>query len=321
VKQSFFLRLATIAPCVLVAAACTRGAEEQAALSFETPEAAVAAFIEALESQDARELERLLGPGTEALVSSGDEISDRAAREAFLARYRDSHRLVAGGPDDLVLQVGADQWPLPIPLTRVGERWRFDGAAGADEIVTRRIGANELRTIDVLRSYVGAQEEYASRGHDGAPSGLFAQRLRSDPGTENGLYWEASGDQPPSPAGPLLAAAASEGYGGAPGAPYHGYLYRMLSSQGPAANGGERTYLVGEQLRGGFALLAYPALYGVSGVTTFMVNHEGVVWQRDLGEKTAELARALERFDPDAQWTPLAPEAVQPASLARAEGR
>jgi hypothetical protein len=301
-----------MASCMLiVGSACTRGAQEQSTLSFETPEAAVAALIEALESQDAKGLERLLGPDTEALVSSGDEIADRAAREAFVARYRSSHRLVAGGPADLVLQVGADQWPLPIPLTRTGDRWRFDGAAGAQELLTRRIGANELRTIDVLRSFVGAQQEYASKGHDGAPAGLFAKRLRSDPGKENGLYWEARGDEPPSPAGPLLAAAAEEGYGGGgAGAPYHGYLYRMLSSQGPAANGGERSYLVGDELRGGFGVLAYPAVYGVSGVTTFMVNHEGVVWQRDLGEKTAEAARALDRFDPDAQWTPLAWEAA-----------
>jgi Protein of unknown function (DUF2950) len=293
---------------VLLAPACTKRAEDAAAMSFTTPDAAVAALIAALESQDAKELARLLGPGTEALVSSGDEVADRAAREAFLERYRSEHRLVAGGPDDLVLQVGADQWPLPIPLVRADGHWRFDGAAGAAEILTRRIGANELRTIDVLRSYVGAQQDYASTGHDGAAPGLFARRLRSDPGTQNGLYWEAASGQLPSPAGPLLAAAAAEGYGGAPGKPYHGYLYRVLLSQGPAASGGERQYVLGEELRGGFALLAYPAVYGVSGVMTFMVNHDGVVWQRDLGEETPDAAPALERFDPDERWTPLAPE-------------
>jgi hypothetical protein len=293
----------------LLASACTWRAENEAAQSFDTPDAAVDALISALESQDVRKLGRLLGPGTDALVSSGDEVADRAARTAFLERYRSAHRLVAGGPDDLVLQVGADQWPLPIPLARSAGRWRFDGAAGAAEILTRRIGANELRTIDVLRSYVGAQEEFASTGHDGAAAGRYAQRLRSDPGKENGLYWEAASGQSPSPAGPLLAAAAAEGYGGAPGTPYHGYLYRMLLSQGAAASGGERNYLVGDELRGGFALLAYPAVYGVSGVMTFMVNHDGVVWQRDLGEQTPEKARAVERFNPDEEWTPLAPEA------------
>jgi hypothetical protein len=308
VKVSRLFSVATILSAVLSASACGRREDVSAALSFDTPDAAVAALIAALESRDANELARLLGSGAEALVSSGDDVADRAAREAFLERYRSEHRLVAGGPDDLVLQVGADQWPLPIPLARAGGRWRFDGAAGAAEILTRRIGANELRTIDVLRSYVGAQQDYAATGHDGATPGRFAQRLRSEPGTQNGLYWEAAAGEPPSPAGPFLAAAAAEGYGGAPGKPYHGYLYRMLLSQGPAANGGERPYVRGDELRGGFALLAYPAVYGVSGVMTFMVNHDGVVWQRDLGDETPDAAPAVERFDPDEKWTPLASE-------------
>jgi putative hemolysin len=277
---------------------------------FNAPDEAVAALIAALEKQDVQELKRVLGPGTDELVSSGDDVADRAAREAFLARYREQHRFVAGSPGDVVLQVGADDWPLPIPLVREQDRWRFDGAAGAEEIVTRRIGANELRTIDVMRSYVGAQQEYASTGHDGAPPGVYAQRLRSEAGKRDGLYWETTRDEPQSPAGPLLAAAAAEGYGQGAGAPYHGYLYRTLLSQGPAANGGAREYVVGGKLTGGFALLAYPADYGASGVVTFMVNQDGVVWQRDLGEQTALHAPAIMQFNPDEHWTPIAPESI-----------
>ena len=267
------------------------------------------ALVAALEKHDVQELGRLLGPGTDKLLTSGDEVSDRAAREAFLARYREQHRFVAGSPGDMVLQVGADDWPLPIPLVREQGRWRFDGAAGAEEIVARRIGANELRTIDVMRSYVDAQQEYASTGHDGAAAGVYARRLRSEPDKQNGLYWETTADEALSPAGPLLAAAADEGYGHA-SASYHGYQFRMLLAQGPAANGGAHEYLVGGKLTGGFALLAYPAEYGASGVMTFMVNQDGVVWQRDLGEKTAQVAASIQQFNPDETWTPIAPEAL-----------
>ena len=190
-------------------------------------------------------------------------------------------------------------------------RWRFDGAAGAEEIVTRRIGANELRTIDVMRSYVDAQNEYASTGHDGAAPGVYAQRLRSEAGKHNGLYWETAAGETLSPAGALLAAAADEGYGQTSGAPYHGYRYRTLPSQGSAANGGAHEYIVGGKQTGGFALLAYPAEYGASGVMTFMVNQDGIVWQRDLGEETAQLATSVQQFNPDETWTPIAAESLE----------
>jgi hypothetical protein len=198
---------------------------------------------------------------------------------------------------------------LPIPLVREAGRWQFDGAAGAEEILLRRIGANELRAIDVMRGYVVAQEEYASVPRDGSAPGAYAQKLHSDAGTQNGLYWETEPGAPPSPAGPFLANATAEGYS-APGGlvPYHGYVFRTLLAQGSAANGGAREYIVDGAQTGGFALLAYPAAYGASGVTTFIVNHDGVVWQRDLGEDTATLATAMTQFDPDAAWTPIAPE-------------
>jgi hypothetical protein len=283
--------------------------------SFETSEAAVEALVAAAEKTDVAELQRILGPGTEDLLESGDAIADRAEREGFLKRYHARHRLVVGGPADVVLQVGEDNWPLPIPLVREGDKWRFDGAAGADELLLRRIGANELRTIDVMRGFVVVQQDYAAKGHDGAVAGIYASRFRSTPGKQDGLFWEVSGDEPPSPAGPFLAAAAEEGYA-LEGAnektgkrtPYHGYVYRMLLSQGPAAHGGPRDYVVNGKLTGGFAMLAIPESYGVSGITSFIVNQDGVVWQRDLGENTAQVAQSIQRFDPDRSWTPIAPE-------------
>lgn len=306
-----FSEFAAVAVVAMAICACTKRAPQPAEqVSFATPDEAVAALVASLEKNSIEELRRMLGPGTDELLSSGDEVQDRAARETFIQQYSARHRLVAGGPNDVVLQVGEDDWPLPIPLVRRDARWYFDGAAGADEIVLRRIGGNELRTIDVMRGFVAAQDEYAATGHDGAPSGIYAQKLRSDPGKHNGLYWEVAAGEAQSPAGPFLAAATGEGYTAQQGsrAPYHGYLYRMLFSQGPDANGGERDYLVDGRLTGGFALLAYPDAYGASGVMTFVVNQDGVVWQRDLGENTAQTAASLEQFDPGRDWTPIALE-------------
>jgi Protein of unknown function (DUF2950) len=275
--------------------------------TFATPDEAVAALIAA--GDDNQALQRLLGPGTKELLSSGDPVADRRAREAFRERYQAYHELVAGSPNDLVLLVGEDRWPLPVPLVRRDGRWSWDGAAGARELVTRRIGANELRTIDVMRGFVEAERDYAAEGHDGGKPGVYAQKLRSSPGKHDGLYWEVSAAGRPSPAGPLLAAANSEGYaGGGADAPYHGYLFKILTSQGPEANGGARSYIADGKLTGGFALLGYPVSYRVSGVMTFLVNQDGVVWQRDLGPDTATAAAAITQFNPDNSWTPLAPE-------------
>jgi Protein of unknown function (DUF2950) len=297
---------------LLIAAAlpgCTQREQTTAPaqLSFDTPDGAVAALIAAAEKHDTTALQGLLGPGTENLISSGDEIADRKAREAFVARYHAYHQLVGGSPNVVVLLVGEDRWPVPIPLIRSDNRWSFDGDAGAEELVLRRIGANELRTIDVMQGFVVAQMEYFASGHDGAAPGVYARKLRSEPGKHDGLYWEVAPGEPQSPAGPLLAAAATEGYANSrgPGTPYHGYLFRPLTSQGPAANDGARDYLVDGRLTGGFALLAYPATYGASGVMTFIVNQDEVIWQRDLGTDTAQAAAAVQQFDPDTRWTPI----------------
>jgi hypothetical protein len=278
--------------------------------SFATPDEAVAALVAAGEKADITALQAMLGPDTAGLLSSGDPVQDQKERNGFLERYAVYHELVAGDSGNLVLLVGEDRWPLAIPLVRKSGRWYWDGAAGASELVVRRIGANELRTIDVMHGFVAAENDYAAAAHDGAPRGVYAQKLVSSGGKHDGLYWESAPGQPPSPAGPGLAGANAEGYAvtGALTKPYHGYLFRILTSQGPDAEGGARDYLVDGRLKNGVALLAYPSAYGASGVMTFMVDQDGVVWQRDLGADTAQAAAAIQQFNPDNSWTPLAPE-------------
>lgn len=304
------INAAAILAMLVFVCACEKREQQPVAEEryFATPEQAVAALVTALEHGDVTRVERLLG--MQGLLSSGDDIADQAARERFLSRYHEWSELVAGGSNDLVLKVGRDPWPMPIPLHRRGGHWSFDGRAGAEELVLRRIGRNELRAIQVMRGYVEAQQEYASASRDGAAAGIYAQRVSSTPGQHDGLYWPTTMGEPPSPLGPLIAAAAQEGYAGTnpAGKPYRGYRYRMLFAQGPSAPGGARDYLVDGKLKEGFALVAYPEKYGASGITTFMVNQDGIVWQSDLGEQTAQRAAALRAFDPDRSWIPIPPE-------------
>ncbi len=279
--------------------------------SFITPEEAVDALVTALRGDDRAALARLLGPGSESIVAPGDAVEDAADRARFVAAYDRLNALVEADSGQRMLVVGDNQWPLPVPLVPVGGRWRFDGAAGVDELAARRIGANELAAIEVARGYVVAQQEYASEGRDGDPPGIYAIKLVSDTGMRNGLYWETSPDEPLSPAGPFVAAAASEGYRAATGgarATYHGYYYRMVYAQGPSANGGARDYFVDGLLTGGFALVAWPAEHGRSGVHTFIVNQDGVVFQKDLGPETANAVEAIRSFDPGDGWVAIVPE-------------
>lgn len=253
--------------------------------TFASSKEAVAAFIQAVRDGGASELQRILGAGSEDIVSSGDATADKRARANFLAKYDAKHSLVATGPHKFTLDVGADAWPLPIPLVDNGGRWYFDGAAGREEIVYRRIGHNELSAIGVCKGVVAAQHDYAESAHDGRPAGTYAQRVMSTPGTENGIYWEAKPGEPSSPAGPLLAKASLEGYNtSGQRSPYHGYYYRMLKNPG------------------GFAFLAYPAQYRSSGVMTFVVTQSGVIRQKDLGDNTDEIAGKIQEFHVDSTW-------------------
>jgi len=274
--------------------------------SFATPDEAVTALIAALEKNDVATLGLLLGPDSEDLISSGDAVADKVGREGFVASYREKHELVADGDSKRVLQVGEKEWPLPVPVVKRDGRWYLAGADGADEIIYRRVGANELGAIATARGAVAAQEDYAATAHDGNPTGVFAQKLISDPGMQNGLYWRTVDGEPPSPVGPFIANAAEEGYrAGAEGErlPYHGYYYRLLYGQGAAASGGAMNYFRDGLLIDGFALVAWPADYGASGVQTFIVNQDGVVFQKDLGDDTATAVEAIQDFDPDSSWT------------------
>jgi Protein of unknown function (DUF2950) len=305
------LRAAALLLGLAIVAGCAKQKTPEAAGVFKTPEEAVAAFVTRLEQNDVAGLTALLGPDSEELFVSGDAVQDAGDRAEFLEAYKARQALIDEGTDRKILVIGDEDWPMPIPLVQADGGWRLDGAAGVDELIYRRVGANELGAIAVARGFVDAQIEYASEGRDGDPAGIYALKLVSDPGLHNGLYWEAGEGEAESPAGPFVAEAAAEGYRRVEGErrPYHGYYYRMLYAQGPNANGGVRDYFKDGLLTEGFALVAWPAEYGSSGVMTFIVNSDGVVFQKDLGEDTATAVEAIQSFDPDSSWVAIAPDA------------
>ena len=307
--------LAFVLSCALVLVTACAKVEQHA--SFKTPQEAVDAFVTAVQKGDEAELKKLLGPDVDELLDSGDAVQDKANRQRFLDLYQAKHSLIEEGSGKMVLVVGSDDWPFPIPVVEQDGKWRLDGAAGADELIYRRVGRNELGAIDVCRGFVAAQQEYASEGRDGDPAGIYALKLISDEGMHNGLYWPTAEGEPPSPAGPFVASAAEEGYRRGEGrTPYHGYYYRLLYAQGANANGGAKEYFSDGVMTQGFALIAWPADYGSSGVQTFIVNQDGVVFQKDLGEDTATAVEAIQSFDPDSSWTAVVPPAEETAAPA-----
>jgi len=277
--------------------------------TFASPEAAADALVAASRADDPAALEKILGPAGRKLVFSGDRVADREGREKFAAAYDAQHALDRESDTTATLVIGTDQWPFPIPLVKRGAAWRFDTAAGAEEILNRRIGRDELNAIKVCEAIAEAEHEYASRDRTGSGLLEFAQKFMSSPGKHDGLYWPTAEGETPSPIGPLVVSARAEGYpaGAKRGqrSPYHGYYYKILKRQGPAAPGGAYEYIVNGHMIGGFALVAFPATYGDSGVMTFIVNQDGVVYQKNLGPRTAKLADALSAFNPDATWTPV----------------
>jgi hypothetical protein len=270
--------------------------------TFATPAEAVQALVKSAEDFNQDEMVAVLGEDGKALVFSGDSVQDSAGAKAFVKAYKLKHAIVTRDQNTRILEVGANAWPMPIPLVNDGGKWRFDTAAGKEELLIRRIGYNELGAIAACRGYIDAQKDYAAVGHDGLAAGIYARKLRSEPGKQNGLYWETGENEPASPAGPLLGQAEGQGYDITKSAPYHGYLYRILTGQGTAAKGGAKSYLSDDKLTGGVALIAYPVEYRVSGVMTFIINQNGVVYQKDLGEKTVELAAAITEYNPDNTW-------------------
>lgn len=280
-------------------------AEGLKAETFQSPDAAVQAFIGALRAGDSARLEQIFAAQKE-LISSGDVTADRALKERFLREYDQKHSLAGAETGMGTLSVGQSNWPFAVPIVLGDQGYYFNAAAGATEVVYRRIGRNELAAIDVCRGFVAAQKDYATVGHDGLPEGLYAQKLMSDKGKQNGLYWPVPAAGLRSPGGPLLAQASDEGYSAdtaGRSVPYHGYLYRPLMAQGKNAQGGAKNYVSDGRQSGGFALVAYPAEYGRSGVMSFIVNQDSVVYQKDLGKDTASVAREMREFDPKG-WSP-----------------
>ena len=308
-----FLRVSRVARrsifCVIVAVfgACAAGCASHGQSSFASPQEASDALVSALRAHDDARLKQIFGPAGKEIINSGDSVQDEYRRSEFLAKYDVRHALIDNPDGSATLQVGDDDWPFPVPIIREKDKWVFDTESGKDEILNRRIGRNELATIQVCLAVVDAQREYAMLDVDGDGLHVYAQKFLSDPGKKNGLYWPTEPSEPPSPMGPLVAEAAGQGYtkartsSGEP-QPYHGYYYRLLTAQGEHATGGAADYMVNGKLIGGFGVVAYPATYGNSGIMTFVVNHTGIVYQRDLGEDTQRLAESMTVFDPDESW-------------------
>jgi hypothetical protein len=291
--------LARLLTAALLAFAMTSAASAQQ--SFKTPEEAVEALATAAKAHDRKGVLAVLGADAADIVSSGDDVADRADRDRVIEAYDAKRQVVMERADKAVLVLGNQDWPFPIPLVRKDGSWRFDTAAGREEILFRRIGRNELAAIQTILAFVDAQQEYAEKGIGG--NGVYAQRIVSRPGTKDGLYWPAQSGEDESPLGDLAASAAAEGYrAGQQRIPYHGYYYKVLTRQGPNAPGGALDYVVRGKMIGGFALVAYPAQYGNSGVMTFLVNHQGTIYEKDLGEQTAGIAAGMTAFNPDNTW-------------------
>jgi hypothetical protein len=293
------LSLLFICALILSTGSLARASQE----SFQTPEAAVDALIAAAKSSDLAAATDILGPDTKQVISSGDPVADKSGLEQFIAGYDRMHRLAYDSEGHVILYIGAVNWPFPIPIVKRRGGWQFDTPAGLKELLYRRIGSNELFTIATLRTLVDAQSQYA----DAQGRKAYAQRIMSTPGSHDGLYWPVTASEPQSPIGPLIAAATAAGYGANSGQtkPFHGYIYRILTSQGPEARGGAKDYLVDGKMTEGFAFIAYPTNYRSTGVMTFVVNQDGTILQKDLGPKTVEIASTMKEFNPDKSWMPV----------------
>jgi Protein of unknown function (DUF2950) len=300
-------RLLVICVCMLGAVvALSNGTAAQAGRQFASPEEAVKALIDTVRAGKVDELLAIFGPDGKELFESSDQATARQNRQVFTVAVREQWRLEDTSSDRKTLIIGNEEWPFPIPLVKRAKGWSFDTAAGKEEVIARRIGRNELSAIETSRAYVTAQRRYAEQGHDGRPAGLHATKFRSDPGKENGLYWPVARGQKRSPLGDLVAQAAEEGRtvggDGAQPAPLNGYYFKILTAQGAAAPGGAKNYIVKGDLSGGFALVAWPAQYDVTGIMTFIVNQDGIIREKDLGPGTDTAARKMTAYNPDSSW-------------------
>ena len=287
-----------------IASAATAEVRQQ---RFSTPDMALEALVAADRAHSQPRLLAILGIEGAPLIRSGDPVADRSGEDRFVAAFDEAHKIELDGQDKALVIVGKEDWPLPIPLIRETDGWRFDTHAGKEEILNRRIGRNELKVIEVCREYVQAQREYAAMKIGGQSA--YARQFKSSPGQHDGLYWPAKPGDPESPFGPLVAEARAIGYVPHSDAasrttshPFHGYYFRILTAQGAHAAGGAKSYLVGGHMTGGFALIAYPATYGDSGIMTFVINQSGIVFEKNLGPQTSSIARGITDYDPDLGW-------------------
>lgn len=306
IKEKYFSVCFYVLVFALVAAVCYPlpvNAAKTAHNSFASPEEAVKALVEALRADDSKNINAIFGPGAKDVLSSGDPVQDKAGRQEFLKLYDVKNSLVTESKSKVVLQVGPDDWPFPVPVVKKGKKWSFDTKKGKQELINRRIGRNELSTIQTCLAYVDAQREFAVSDPDGDGIPEYAQKFVSTPGKKDGLYWETKPGETESPFGDLFAKATKEGYkAGDKPIPYHGYYFKILLAQGKDAPGGSIDYVVKGRMIGGFAMVAYPAQYGASGIMTFIVNHDGVVYQKNLGKSTAAIAEAMKTYNPDTSW-------------------
>jgi hypothetical protein len=294
-------KLAAVAIVLTVCFPTRSVAQQQGQKTFSSAEDASNALVMAAQNNDQKALLDVLGPDGRQIVSSGDETQDAENRANFVQRYQEMHRLMNEPDGTITLYIGAENWPMPIPLVNKGNSWYFDTAAGKKDILYRRVGRNELSAIRVCQELVASEKEYHSTHNE------YAQKIFSDEGQHDGLYWKAADNEPQSPIGPLVASAVAEGYApgrdGAPPTPYRGYYYHMLARQGKNGPGGAKSYIVNGKMTGGFAFVAYPAEYRSSGVMTFIVGDDGVVYRKDLGRNTAVLAKTMKDYNPDSSWS------------------
>src|SRR5262249_35330327 len=301
------LLIATTAAAADKPAAKAASGKPAAQKAFATPEEAFQALADAAKANDTKALAALLGPNDKDLVGSGDPVADKAARERFPADYAAKHAVTKDSDAKATLAVGNDDWPMPSPAVKGAKGWTLNASAGRRELLARRIGKNELDAIEVMRAVVDAQRDYTSEDRDANGVREYAAKFLSSPGKKDGLYWPTKEGEPPSPLGPLVVKASSEGYKGKSGTPtpYHGYYFRMLTAQGKDAKGGALNYVVQGRMIGGFGVVAYPAQYDSSGIMSFIVNADGTVYQKDLGTNTAGVAKAMQTYNPDSSWKPV----------------
>ena len=308
-RRGLSARVFACALLALLASSASAAGQTAAQRTFATPEDAVKALADTVKAGNVDAMLALFGPEGRELVASSDPATARMNRQVFSVAAREQWHLEDVTPSQKTLVVGYEDWPFPVPLVKGADGWRFDTAAGKEEVLARRIGRNELQAIATSRAYVTAQQRYAQQGHDGKPAGLHATKLKSDPGKENGLYWPTTRGQKLSPLGDLVAQAAEEGrpIGAEQPQPtgFHGYYFKILTGQGAAGSGGAKSYIVKGEMSGGFALVAWPAQYDATGIMTFIVNQDGTVRQRDLGQQTDTVARKMTVYNPDASWQPV----------------